>query len=212
MPIVFIVSNDPVARGLVKSLARPGGNVTGLTTLDHELNPKRLAEAAPGVNRVGVFIGSLNVGPFSLSETEAAGRKLGLILVPAVVDRPEDIDAAFEKFSKAGVKGVVDTATGVVMFMARDRVAALAVKHGIAMMGIPLVADSGVLLSYGYDALTLWKRAATIVDRILKGANPREIPVEQVNVYEFVVNLRTARALGIELPRSLMVQATRVIE
>lgn len=215
VPIVFIVSNDPVARGLVKSLAHPGGNVTGLTTLDHELNPKRLAllkEAIPGLNKVGVFFGSLNVGPFSLSETESAGRKLGLALVPAVVDRPEDIDAAFEKFAKAGVKGVVDTATGVVTFLARDRVAALAIKHGIAMMGIPPVADSGVLLAYGYNALALWKRAATVVDRILKGANPRDIPVEQVNVYELVVNLRTARALGINLPRSLMLQASRVIE
>lgn len=215
VPIVFIVSNDPVARGLVKSLARPGGNVTGLTTLDHELNPKRLAllkEAIPSLSKVGVFIGSLNVGPFSLNETEAAGRRLGLVLVPAVVDRSEDIDAAFEKFAKAGVKGVVDTATGVVTFIARDRVAALAIKHGIAMFGIPPVADSGVLLSYGYNALALWKRAATLVDRILKGASPGDIPVEQVNVYELVVNLRTARALGIELPRSLMLQASRVIE
>jgi putative ABC transport system substrate-binding protein len=214
VPIVFIVSNDPVARGLVKSLSRPGGNVTGLTTLDHELNPKRLAllkEAIPGLNKVGVFIGSLNVGPYSLSETESAGRNLGLVLVPAVVDRPEDIDAAFEKFAQAGVKGVVDTATGAVTFVARDRVAALAIKHGIAMFGIPPVAYSGVLLSYGANSLALWKRAATLVDRILKGARPAVIPVEQVNVYELVVNLRTARALGIELPRSLMMQASRVI-
>ena len=215
VPIVFIVSNDPVARGLVKSLAHPGGNVTGLTTLDHELNPKRLAllkEAIPGLSKVGVFIGGLNVGPFSLNETEEAGRRLGLVLVPAVVDRPEDIDAAFEKFAKEGVKGVVDTATGAVTFIARDRVAALAIKHGIAMFGIPPVADSGVLLSYGANALVLWKRAATLVDRILKGARPGEIPVEQVNVYELVVNLRTARSLGVELPRSLMMQASRVIQ
>jgi putative ABC transport system substrate-binding protein len=215
VPIVFIVSNDPVARGLVKSLSRPGGNVTGLTTLDHELNPKRLAllkEAIPGLSKVGVFIGGLNVGPFSLKETEAAGRKLGLVLVPAVVNRPEDIDAAFEKFARAGVKGVVDTATGVVTFLARDRVAALAIKHGIAMFGIPPVADSGVLLSYGYNALALWKRAAMLVDRILKGVPAGEIPVEQVNVYELVVNLRTARSLGIDLPHSLIVQASRLIE
>jgi putative tryptophan/tyrosine transport system substrate-binding protein len=215
VPIVFIVSNDPVARGLVKSLSRPGANVTGLTTLDHELNPKRLAllkEAIPGLSKVGVFIGSLNVGPFSLDETEAAARTLGLVLVPAMIDRPEDLDAAFETFARAGVKGVVDTATGVVTFLARDRVAALAIKHGIAMFGIPPVADSGVLLSYGYNALALWKRAATLVDRILRGASAAEIPVEQVNVYELVVNLRTARLLGIDVPRSLIVQASRVIE
>ena len=97
-------------------------------------------------------------------------------------------------------------------FVLRERVAALAIEHRLAMFGQSAAADSGVLLSYGADFPALFKRAAPLVDRILKGAKPADIPVEQVNVYEFVINLRTARALGIELPRSLMLQATRVIE
>ena len=96
--------------------------------------------------------------------------------------------------------------------MVAERVAALAIKHRMALCGIPATADSGVLLSYGHDVPALFKRAATLVDRILKGAKPADIPVEQVNVYELVVNLRTANALGIKLPYSLMLQATRVIE
>ena len=137
---------------------------------------------------------------------------LGLELVPASIEKPEDIDLAFEKFARAGVQAVLDFATGFITFMARERVAALAIKHRMALCGTPSVADSGVLLSYGFDAPALFRRAATLVDRILKGAKPADIPVEQVNVYELVVNLRTARALGIKLPHTLMLQATRVIE
>ena len=211
VPIVFVIGTDPVGRGLVKSLASPGGNVTGFASLDFELGPKRLqllTEAIPGLNKVGVFTSSLT--RFEL-ELQDASRKLGLVLVPVLVDRPEDIDGAFEKFAKAGVKAVL-AASGATIFMAPERIADLAIRHRMAMFGAPAIADSGVLLSYGQHVPTLFRRAAPLVDRILKGAKPADIPVEQVNVYELVVNLRTARALGIELPRSLVLQATRVIE
>ena len=213
VPIVFIVGTSPVNRGLVKSLARPGGNVTGLATVDGELYPKRLAllkEAVPDLKVVGVFTSSqdrIGLGPL-----EDARRKLGLEFVPALIDRPEDIDTAFEKFAKAHVRGVIDFADSGLTFVERDRIAALAIKHRIAMLGHSALADFGVLLSYGYDIPALFKRAAPLIDRLLRGAKPADIPVEQVNVYELVVNLRTARALGIELPKSLMLQATRVIE
>ena len=213
VPIVFIVGTNPVSRGLVKSLANPGGNVTGLATLDGELYPKRLAllkEAVPSLKVVGVFVSSQD--RMGLAFLEDARRTLGLELVPALVDRPVDIEPAFEKFAKARASGVIDLAASGLTFVERDRIAALAIKHRMAMLGHSALAESGVLLSYGYDISALFKRAAPLIDRILRGTKPAEIPVEQVNVYELIVNLRTARALGIELPRTLMTQATRVIE
>lgn len=213
IPIVFVIGTDPVGRGLVRSLARPGSNVTGFSVQDNQLFPKRMAllkEAIPGLDKVGVFVGSRD--RFGLEYLEDARRKLGLVFVPAFLAKPDDIDVAFETFSRAGVKGVMDYSGGGMTFHERERVAALAIKHRMPMFGQPPVADSGVLLTYGADVLAVFKRAASLVDRILKGANPADIPIEQVDVYELVINLRTARALGIELPRSLVLQATRVIE
>jgi putative tryptophan/tyrosine transport system substrate-binding protein len=114
--------------------------------------------------------------------------------------------------ANAGAKGLMDITAGPMAFIARDRIAALAIEHRLAMFGSSTAADSGVLLSYGADFPALFRRAPALVDRILKGANPAQIPVEQVNVYELTVNLRTARALDLELPRSLMLRATNVIE
>lgn len=214
VPIVFVVGTDPVARGLVKSLARPGGNVTGFATLSGELFPKCLQlmkEAVPGIRKIGAFVGSRD--RIGLEALEDARGKLGLEFVPAVIDLPDDVDAAFDKFAAANVKGVMDFAAGAgASFVALERIAALAIQHRMAMLGLSTAGDSGALLSYGVNILALFKRAAALVDRILRGAKPADIPVEQINVYELVVNLRTARALGIELPRSLLLQATRVIE
>ena len=151
-----------------------------------------LKEAIPSLTKVGVFIGRHD--HFGLDHWEDARRKLGLEFVPALIDSPEDIDAAFEKFAKISVKGVVDYGAGGTTTIARERIAALAIKHRMAMFGLSAAAGSGVLLSYGYDISALFKRTATLVDRILKGAKPADISVEQVNVYELVVNLRTARA------------------
>ena len=153
VPIVFIVGTNPVGRGLVKSLAKPGGNVTGLATVDGELYPKRLAllkEAVPSLKAVGVFTTS-SQDRIGLAFLEDARRKLGLEFVPALIDRPEDIDPAFEKFAKAHARGVIDLAASGLTFVERDRIAALAIKHRMAMLGHTAVAESGVLLSYGYD-------------------------------------------------------------
>ena len=161
---------------------------------------------------MGLFVDSSERGQAALRSLEQASRKIGVVLVPAVIDRPEDIAGAFEKVANSGAKGLMDATTAPVTLIARERIAALAIQHRLPMLVSPTMADSGGLLSYGPDVPALFKRAATLVDRILRGAKPADIPVEQVNVYELVVNLRTARALGIELPRSLMLQATRVIE
>ena len=214
VPIVFIIGNDPMARGLIKSLAKPEGNVTGFNTQEQELGPKRLAllkEAIPGLTTVGAFFDSKDAANF-FRPVEDAGRRLGIALVPAAIDKPEDIDGAFEKVANAGARGLLDLISAPTGFVQRERIAGLAIKHRMAMMGVAVTADSGVLLAYGYDFAAMFKRAASIVDRILKGSNPADIPVEQVNVYELTVNLRTARVLGIELPPSLMLQVNRVIE
>ena len=188
--------------------------LTGFATLESELYPKRLAlmkEAVPGLNKVGVIISSLDPAG-RLHSVDDAGRALGMTFVPGQIDRPEDIDGVFERFAQVGVKAAIDISGGLGTFMARERIAALAIEKRMARSSLPSSAGASELLSYGVDVPAHFKRAATLVDRILKGAKPADLPVEQVNVYELVVNLRTARALGIELPRSLMLQATRVIE
>jgi len=213
VPIVFIIGKDPVARHLVKTLARPGGNVTGFATLDIQLDPKRLAllkEAVPGLTKVGVIVSRAD--RLSLDHLVAARNSLGIELVPALVEHAPNVEAAFEKFAKAGVQGVIDTAENGTTYLERQRIAALAIRYRMAMSGLAAAWDSGVLMTYGFDLSALFTKAATLIDRILKGARPADIPVEQISEYELTLNLRTARALGIELPRPLILQATRVIE
>jgi putative ABC transport system substrate-binding protein len=128
------------------------------------------------------------------------------------LSRPDDIDKAFEAFAKAGVGGVMDFAGTPSTFDVRDRLAALALQYRLPMNVQAGQASAGGLLSYGPNVSDLFRRTAGLVDRILRGANPADIPVEMPNVYDFVVNLRTARALGVVLPRSVLLQATSVIE
>lgn len=212
VPIVFFIGTDPVGRGLVKSLAAPAGNVTGFNTQELELAPKRLAllkEAIPKLEKVGALVGGADTN--GMAALESAARKLELKLVLVVVEKPEQLDEAFDKLVKAGATALVDMTVGSI-YVARQRMAELAIQHRMAAMGVPVTADSGVLMAYGHDAAAIVKRGAVLVDRILRGTKPADIPVEQPNVHELVVNLRTARALGVELPRSLMLQVTRAID
>ena len=126
--------------------------------------------------------------------------------------KPDDIDAAFQAFAKAGASGVMDFSGTPSTFEVRDRLAALALKYRLPMVVFSNQADAGGLLSYGVNTLDLFRRTAELVDRILRGARPADIPVEQPNVYDLVVNLRTARAIGVTFPRSVLLRATRVIE
>ena len=126
--------------------------------------------------------------------------------------RPDDIDQAFEKFTQAGANGVVDYAGTPSTFEVRDRLAALAIEHRLPMLVSSAQADSGGLLSYGPNNVDVFRHTAELVDRILRGAKPADIPVEQPNLYDYVVNLRTARVLGVTLPQSVLLRATRVIE
>jgi len=216
IPIVFATGVDPVGLGLVESLARPGRNVTGFSVLLNELNPKRLSllkEAFPRLEKVGVLFrdGEPSNRP-ALDALEVSARQAGVTLLPTGVRGGDDLEAAFERIARGGTTALLHVAHSV-FFQHRQRLADLAIRHRMAVIGNSTEqADAGALLSYGADLRENVKRLAPLVDRILKGADPATIPVEQANVYELVINLRTARTLGVELPRTLLLQATRVIE
>jgi len=213
VPIVFAVGLDPVGYGLIDSLARPGRNVTGFSVGGPELGTKILSllkEAVPGMRVVGVLVGSRD--RYKVEYLEEARRSLGLVLVQFELVRPDDIDAAFQAFAKAGASGVMDFAGTPSTYEVRDRLAALAVQYRLPMIVPSGQANAGGLLSYGPNTPDLFRRTAELVDRILRGAHPADIPVERPNAYDFVVNLRTARELGVVLPRSVLLRATGVIE
>jgi putative ABC transport system substrate-binding protein len=213
VPIVFAVGLDPVGYGLVKSLAQPGRNITGFSFGGPELGLKWLSllkEAVPGLRVVGVLVG--NRDRYKVEYLEAAGRRLGLVLVQFELTQPDDIDEAFQAFAKAGASGVMDFAGTPSTLEVRDRLAALAIQYRLPMFVQSSQAYAGGLLSYGANVPDLFRRTAELVNRILRGAKPADIPVEQPNVYDFVVNLRTARALGVVLPGSVLLRATSVIE
>ena len=216
VPIVFVLGFDPIGLGVVKALSRPGGHATGFAVLNWELNPKRLSllkEALPRLDRVGVLYrdDDPRVRP-ALEQAEQAGRALQILLIRAPIQRAEDFEAVFQRLAQAGARGLIGVADNL-FFQSRQRLADLALQHRLAAtIGAVEFADAGMLMAYAVDFKPVFSRAAVLVDRILNGAEPSDIPVEIANAYEFVVNLRTARALGIALPRSLRLQATRVIE
>jgi len=213
VPIVFAGGIDPVAYGLIDSLAHPGRNATGLSISGVALGQKGLSllkEAVPRLSVVGVIVG--NRDRYKVESLEDTARHSGLRLVQFELTRPDDIDQAFEKFTQAGANGVVDYAGTPSTFEVRDRLAALAIEHRLPMLVSSAQADSGGLLSYGPNNVDVFRHTAELVDRILRGAKPADIPVEQPNLYDYVVNLRTARVLGVTLPQSVLLRATRVIE
>jgi putative ABC transport system substrate-binding protein len=213
VPIVFAGGLDPVGYGLIKSLSQPGRNVTGFSVGGHELGAKVLSllkEAVPALKVAGVMVG--NRDRYKVESLDEAGRQLGLRLVQFELSQPDDIDAAFQAFAKAGAGGVMDFSGTPSTYEVRDRLAALGLKYRLPLVVYSNQADAGGLMSYGVNTLDLFRRTAELVNRILRGAKPADIPVEQPNVYDLVVNLRTARAIGVTFPRSVLVSATRVIE
>jgi putative ABC transport system substrate-binding protein len=219
LPIVFASVPDPVTDGLVTSLARPGGNVTGLSNLAPELVGKRLellTQAVPGVSRVGVLWQPGGQGERTeqdvLKGAEAAGRVLGVRLQFVEARRPNDLDKAFSNMAKARA-GALIVLQSSMFFNERRRLVDLAAKNRLPAVypwrdGV----DAGGLMSYGTNAADLFRRAASYVDRILKGAKPADLPVEQPTKFELVVNLKTAKALELKIPESLLQRADQVIE
>ena len=216
IPIVFAVAGDPVAVGLVASLARPGGNITGLANMAPEVVGKQLEllkEVVPRVSRVSVLQNPGNRGSaVVLREAEGAARTLGLQLHTVRARTPVEIDAAFAAMRSQHTGGVLVLRDG--LFLAqRTQIAALAAKNRLpAVYGFREQAEAGGLMAYGASVPLMYRRAATYVDKILKGAKPADIPVEQPTKFELVINLKTAKALGLTIPPSLLQRADELIQ
>jgi putative tryptophan/tyrosine transport system substrate-binding protein len=217
IPIVMVTTQDPVATGLVDSLARPGGNITGVTRLTVELGGKRLEllkEVAPTLSRVGVLWDAAGAGSaVSFKEYEVAARALKLQFQSLEVRGPSpDFEAAFQSAAKARA-GALIVITGALFNRYEKRIADLAIQHRLpSLYERSGYVESGGLMSYAANDADQWKRAAVYVDKILKGAKPSNLPVEQPTKFEFVINLKTAKQIGLTIPQSVLFRADRVIK
>jgi putative tryptophan/tyrosine transport system substrate-binding protein len=218
IPIVMTNAGDPVGAGLVASLARPGGNVTGFSSLASELNTKRLEilkDAIPKLARVGLlWVAGGSVGQdLQLKELRAAATALKLKLEEIATQRDaKGLESAFQTAKKKQVNAIMTT-TGNRFFAERKRIVELAGKYGLpAIYPQKEFVEAGGLMSYGVDYDDLYRRAAVYVDKILKGAKPADLPVQQATKFEFVINLKAAKQIGVIIPPDLLARADRVIK
>ena len=213
IPIVMAQDPDPVGNGFVASLARPGGNITGLATFAPELSGKQLEllkKTVPKLSRVAVFGTSINPGNAqNLREVELAAKAFGVKLQYLDVLSPKDFETAFRAASK-GLADAVLMLPGSVLGLQRAQLANLAVKSRLSVIyPQPEFTEAGGLMYYGTNTPDLFRRAATFVDKILKGAKPAELPVEQPTKFEFIVNLKAAKQIGLTIPPNVLVRADR---
>jgi putative ABC transport system substrate-binding protein len=216
IPIVFAVAGDPVLAGLISSFSRPGANVTGLSSMNAELDPKRLAllkEALPRLKQVGVLWSPVDPsGSAVVRATETAARSLGVQLQVSEVRGPQDVDEVFGTAKKRGA-GAVMVIGSPTLYEYQRRIAELAKRTRLPVISAwRQLPESGGLMSYGADIPEMFRRAAVFVDKILKGAKPADLPVERPTKFELVINLKTAKALGLTIPQSLVIQADQVIQ
>ena len=216
IPIVFVLIPDPLGLGLVKSLGRPGGNATGLSLMSMDLSGKRLAllrEAVPNLSRVALLLGATD--PFrerTIANHQAAARILGISLWSAEISEPDNVEPVFAKIAGDRADGIV-RGTGADLFPLRARIGASAMAHrlpGITFIGEEL--SYGLLISYGQDFPEFFRRAAAYVDKILKGADPADLPVEQPTKFKLALNFKTAKAFGLTFPQTLITSADEVVE
>ena len=216
IPVVMVTTGDPVGDGLVASLARPGGNLTGMTALSQGLSAKRLEllkEAVPGVTRVAVLTNpaSPNTGPF-VKESAAVAQALRVQLQLVEAHDPSEFETAFATMASKHAAGLMVLAD-VTFITHRKRIVELAAMSRIpAVYGEREFVDAGGLMFYGASLADMYRRAAVYVDKILKGAKPADLPVEQPTKFELVINLKTAKALGLAMPQSLLLRADEVIQ
>jgi putative ABC transport system substrate-binding protein len=216
IPIVIAVAPDPVGEGLVANLVRPGGNVTGLSFFSTELASKQLEllkEAVPRVSRVAVLWNrTIPAHELLLRHLAGAARSLKVTLQPLEVSAPDQIDAAFAAMTRERADGLL-VLPNTAWVIHQARLNELTAKHRLpTMYSLLRQADAGGLMAYAADSRDNWRRAASYADKILKGAKPGDLPVEQPTKFELVINLKTARALGLTIPQSLFLRATRFIE
>ena len=215
IPIVLVLAGDPVRTGLAASLSRPGSNVTGLTTLTTELSAKRLEflrQIVPTLTKLGVVWDNNPAFTLAVRDTEAAARTMNISIRAVIVSRSDELDTAFADFARLPVNAleVMPTSVGL---RERRHVADLALKYRLpTAFAQREYVEAGGLMSYGSNLGQLFLRAATYVDKVLKGARPADLPIEQPTTFELVINSRTARALGVAIPPSLRARADHIIE
>ena len=216
VPVVISNTQDPVASGLVTNLARPGGKITGMSDFHAESTTKRLEllkETLPRLSRLAVFwrAGNAPHGP-QMKDLQRIAPGLGISLLSFEIGKPEDIEPAFAAMRKAQAEALLMLGESV-LTANMSRIIELSLKHHIpAMYTAPLFAQRGGMMSYGTDIGDLFRRSAGHVDKILKGAKAGDLPIEQPTKFELAVNLKTAKALGIPIPRSILLRADRIIE
>jgi putative ABC transport system substrate-binding protein len=215
IPIVIVTTQDPVATGLVDSLARPGGNITGLTRLTHELNGKRLEllkEVIPEMSRVGILWDASASG-VGFKEYEGAANALKIQVQSLEVRGPNpDLEGAFRAAAKGRANALI-TVRGTVLNRYPKRIAELAIKNRLPSMSDAVIwVEAGGLMSYAANDADTFRRAAVYVDKILKGTKPADLPVEQPTKFELVINLKTAKQIGLTIPQSVLFRADKVIK
>jgi len=216
VPIVFAFTPDPVGAGLVESLSQPGGNATGFLQFEYSLSGKwleLLKQIAPGVTRAAVIRDpAITAGIAQFAVIQSVAPSLGVDVIPISVQEPAEIERAVTAFARSGDRGLIVTASASA-FVHRKLIVALAARHKLpAVYWMRDSVTSGGLISYGADFIEQYRRAAGYVDRILKGAKPADLPVQAPTKYELVINLKTAKALGLEVPPMLLARADEVIE
>jgi putative tryptophan/tyrosine transport system substrate-binding protein len=215
IPIVFPITFDPVASGFVASLARPGGNLTGLTTLNQEVSGKRvelLKEILPKLSRVAVLRNPTNSGSvFALKETEAAAGHLGLRLQILEVRNQDELEGAIQSASRDRAGALILLPDNLFVRRQKEIVDIVLKNRMPTMFGEIQSVELGGLMYYGADLIDLFRRAAAYVDKILRGAKPADLPVQQPEKFELVINLKTAKQIGVSIPQSVLYKADRVI-
>ena len=215
IPIVIVSASDPVGSGFAASLARPGGNITGTTNMQTDLDAKRvqiLRELVPTLKRVGLVQAGDRLAQIQIAAAQVAGRVLGIDMVALTAQQPDEYRREFATAKSRGIGAIVIVSNG--QNTQREKLLIdLAAQHRLPAIypetGRP---ERGGLISYGTDTNMLYKRAAFYVDKLFKGAKAAELPIEQPTQFEIAVNLKTAKALGIKVPQSILIQATKVIE
>jgi ABC-type uncharacterized transport system substrate-binding protein len=218
IPTVFVAVPDPVGSKLVDSLARPGGNMTGLTNMAVELVPKRmqvLKEAIPGLARLALLVNASvpDAAQRYIEIAQATARPLGITLQPVEIRTAADIDTALTRAVSARAQGMCLTSDGLI-YVEQRRLAQVALERKLPVIGYTreMAQSAGMLMAYGASNVALFTRAAHLVVRILRGAKPGDMPVEQPTTIELVINLKTARTLGVSLPPTLLARADQVVD